>query len=56
MVSKLFVATKAFIVNNGRVLLVRESAQYKDGANAGKFDIVGGRVETGQRFDESLFV
>jgi 8-oxo-dGTP diphosphatase len=55
MVSKLFVATKAFIVNDeGKVLLVRESSKYKDGANAGRFDIVGGRVEPGQRFDESL--
>jgi 8-oxo-dGTP diphosphatase len=54
MISRLFVATKAFIVKDGRVLVVRESSQYEDGANASKFDIVGGRVEPGQRFDESL--
>src|SRR3989344_8134095 len=55
MIIKLFVATKAFIVNDkGKVLLVRESSKYKDGSNAGKLDIVGGRVEPGQRFDDSL--
>lgn len=54
MVAKLFVATKAFIVRDGKVLLVRESPRYKDGTNAGKFDVVGGRVKPGQRFDESL--
>ncbi|MDP2750081.1 MAG: NUDIX domain-containing protein [Nanoarchaeota archaeon] len=54
MVDKLFAATKAFIVHNGKILVVRESSKYKDGTNAGRFDIVGGRVEPGQRFDESL--
>jgi len=55
MIAKLFIATKAFIANSeGKILLVRESSKYKDGANAGKFDIVGGRVEPGQRFDDSL--
>ncbi len=54
MVSKLFAATKAFIKRDGKILLVREATSYQDGSNAGKFDIVGGRVEMGQRFDESL--
>ena len=51
---KMWVATKAFIVHNGKVLVVRESSKYKDGTNIGKFDVVGGRLEPGQRFDESL--
>ncbi len=51
---KLFVATKAFIIHNGKVLIVKETAGYKDGTNVGKFDVVGGRVKPGQRFDESL--
>ena len=54
MIDKLFVATKAFIVHDGKVLILRESSDYKDGANAGQYDVVGGRVEPGQRFDESL--
>lgn len=51
---KLFVATKAFIINEGKVLILRESSDYKDGGNAGRFDVVGGRVKPGERFDDSL--
>jgi len=54
MVDKMFVATKGFIIHKGKVLILRESSQYQDGTNSGKYDIVGGRVEPGQRFDESL--
>jgi len=50
----LFVATKAFIVNNGKVLILRESSKYEDGSNAAKYDVVGGRLKPGQRFDDSL--
>ena len=49
-----FAATKAFIVYEGRVLIIRESPKYEDGTNEGKYDVVGGRVEPGQKFDESL--
>jgi 8-oxo-dGTP diphosphatase len=51
---QLFVATKAFIVHNGKVLLLRESTKYTDGSNAGRYDVTGGRIKPGQRFDESL--
>ena len=51
---KLFIATKAFIVYRGEVLILRESNKYSDGSNAGSFDVVGGRLEPGERFDESL--
>ena len=50
----LFVATKAFITLNNKVLVLRESSKYKDGSNANKFDVVGGRLEPGQHFKESL--
>ncbi len=51
---KLFVATKAFIILDHKVLILKESSQYEDGVNVGKFDVPGGRIEPGQRFDESL--
>jgi len=51
---RLFTAAKAFIEHEGKILIVRESTEYKDGSNAGLFDVVGGRVKPGQRFDESL--
>ena len=54
MEPKLFVAMKAFVIHNGKVLIVRESTKYQDGTNAAKYDIVGGRIKPGQAFDESL--
>jgi 8-oxo-dGTP diphosphatase len=54
MIDKMFVATKAFIMCDGKVLLLRESSDYKDSAHTGKLDLPGGRVELGQKFDESL--
>jgi 8-oxo-dGTP diphosphatase len=54
MEPKIFVATKAFIVFNGKVLILRESSKYEDGSNAARFDVPGGRLKPGQRFDESL--
>lgn len=54
MEPKLFAATKAFITYNGKIIILKESSNYSDGANAGKFDVVGGRVKPGQHFKESL--
>ena len=51
---KLFVATKAFILHKGKVLIIKESSSYKDGTNVGKFGLVGGRVNPGERFDDGL--
>ena len=51
---KLFTATKAFIKYRDKVLILRESGNYEDGTNEGSFDVPGGRVKPGQRFDESL--
>ncbi|MBI2662908.1 NUDIX domain-containing protein [Candidatus Woesearchaeota archaeon] len=51
---KVFAATKAFIIYKDKVLILKESSKYKDGSNIGKYDVVGGRVNPGERFDESL--
>ena len=54
MPPKLFVATKAFIIRDGKILILRESSSYLEGTNAGRFDVVGGRLEPGEAFDASL--
>ncbi|MFB6180464.1 MAG: NUDIX domain-containing protein [Candidatus Nanohalobium sp.] len=55
MVDKTFTAVKAFVENSeGEVLILRESSNYDEGDNAGKWDVPGGRIEAGERFDESL--
>ena len=54
MPPKIFIATKAFIVHQGKILIVRESSKYSDGTNVGKYDVVGGRVKPGEVWEESL--
>jgi len=49
-----FIATKALIICDGKVLLLQESTQYKDGTSGDNWDVPGGRIETGQHFAESL--
>ncbi|MBX4212342.1 NUDIX domain-containing protein [Candidatus Pacearchaeota archaeon] len=54
MTPKLFVAVKALLFHQEKLLLIRESPRYKEGSQIGKFDVIGGRVEPGQPFNESL--
>lgn len=51
---KIFVAAKAFVVFNGKVLVLKESSKYVDGSNVGRYDVPGGRVQPGERFDDGL--
>lgn len=53
-IDKLWVATKAFIIYEGKILVVRESGGYQDGTNEGSYDVVGGRLTPGEHFIESL--
>ncbi|MDE1856630.1 MAG: NUDIX domain-containing protein [Candidatus Micrarchaeota archaeon] len=39
-----------FVEHDGRILVLRESSDYKEGAHLGKFDIVGGRLKPGENF------
>lgn len=54
MEQKLFIATKAFILYQGKVLILRESGTYQDGSNIGRYDLVGGRLKPGERYDTAL--
>ena len=45
---KLFFAPKAFIVKDGKVLVVRESARHDTNAHAGEYSFVGGRIDDGE--------
>lgn len=54
MVDKLYVAMKAFIIFNNKVLILREGSKYNDGTQIAKYDFPGGRVKLGERFDQGL--
>jgi len=54
MEPRLFIATKALVIHNKKVLLLCESGQYEDGTNAGRYDVPGGRLKPGEKFDETL--
>lgn len=47
-IDRQFCATKGFINYEGSILLLRESSNYEDGANAGMYDILGGRIKPGE--------
>jgi|SRR3989344_7858866 len=51
---QLFVATKAFIEHDGKILILRESNRYAEGTNANRYGMPGGRVKPGEPFDQSL--
>jgi 8-oxo-dGTP diphosphatase len=54
METKVFVALRAFIVHQGKILIIRESSLYNKSPNKGKYDVVGGKVNPGERFDLAL--
>jgi 8-oxo-dGTP diphosphatase len=51
---KQFIATKAFISFEDKILILRESKKYADSTNTGKYDIPGGRLNPGENFMEAL--
>lgn len=54
MEPKLFVATKAFIERDGKILILREAGKYQDGTNIGHYDVPGGRLTPGENWQVAL--
>ena len=54
MEPKLFIATKAFILHQGKMLILREAGSYQDGTHMGRFDVPGGRLKPGERYEDAL--
>jgi len=54
MKPKLFVAAKAFILNRGKVLIVRESKKHSTNTQAGHYGLPGGRLNPGEHFTQGL--
>lgn len=51
---KEFIAAKGVLINQGRVLFLRESGSYSEGVNAGKYDVAGGRLNPAETWIEGL--
>lgn len=51
---KLFVATKAFLLQEGKILILRESSEYADRGDEGRWDVPGGRIDPAEPYLEAL--
>ena len=49
-----FVAVKAFVECDGKILILRESERYNEGTRRGEWDIPGGRIATGENLEDAL--
>lgn len=54
MTTTLFVAAKALIIRDGKLLLLRESSAYADGTNEGRYDVPGGRIDPAESLIDAL--
>ena len=54
MPPKLFIAMKAFVRYQDKILIIQESPAHVHSPNIGKYDVPGGRIEPGESFDTAL--
>jgi 8-oxo-dGTP diphosphatase len=52
--TKQVIAVRAAIVKDTKVLILRESGQYEEGTQRGKYDLPGGRIATDETIEEAL--
>lgn len=51
---KLYVAAKAVIEHEGKILILRESNRYADGTETGNYDFPGGRIDPEETLEQAL--
>ena len=48
------IAVRAFIKYKSKILIIREAKIYKGGANIGKYDLPGGKINPGEKYTQAL--